>query len=100
MAILATKPTAEWVALLDDAGVPASGINDVTEVMAHPQIGPRNMVVSVDDPVTGELKVAGNPIKLDGYADPPTRAPAPDLDRDRDKILRELDIEPRLQAGD
>jgi CoA:oxalate CoA-transferase len=99
-AMLVTRPTAEWVELLDNAGVPASGINDVTEVVAHPQIGPRNMVVTVEDPVIGELKVAGNPIKLDGYDDPPSRAPAPDLDHDREKILRELEIEPQLQAGD
>jgi hypothetical protein len=29
-------------------------------------------------------------MKLSGFADPPTRQPAPDLDADRDNILREL----------
>jgi CoA:oxalate CoA-transferase len=50
------------------------------------------MLVSVDDPVTGPLKLAGNPMKLSDFADPPTRSPAPDLDADRDKILRELGL--------
>ena len=31
----------------------------------------------------GTLKLAGNPMKLSAFADPPTRAPAPDLDADR-----------------
>ena len=48
------------------------------------------MVISVDDPVTGPLHLAGNPMKLSSFADPPTRSPAPDLDADRDVILREL----------
>ena len=50
------------------------------------------MVISVDDPVTGPLQLAGNPMKLSGFADAPTRAPAPDLDADRDAILRELGL--------
>jgi len=50
------------------------------------------MLVSVDDPVTGPLELAGNPMKLSAFADPPTRPRAPDLDADRDKILRELGL--------
>jgi len=60
--------------------------------VAHPQVEARNMLVEVDDPVTGPLKLAGNPMKLSAFADPPTRAPAPDLDADRAKILRELGL--------
>ena len=48
------------------------------------------MLIEVDDPITGPLKLAGNPMKLSAFADPTTRAPAPDLDADRAKILREL----------
>ena len=35
----------------------------------------------------------GNPVKLSGVPDPPTRAPAPDLDADRRRILEELEGE-------
>ena len=89
---LSKQTTAEWLEVLDAEGIPASGINDMATVMAHPQVAPRNMVVSVDDPITGELKVAGNPIKISGYADPVTRDPAPDLDHDRERILKELGL--------
>ena len=48
------------------------------------------MIVSVDDPITGPMKVAGNPIKISGFEDPETRDPAPNLDQNREEILREL----------
>ena len=44
------------------------------------------------DPKIGELRLAGNPMKLSAFPDQPTRPPAPDLDADRDKILRELGL--------
>jgi len=50
------------------------------------------MLIEVDDPVTGRLELAGNPMKLSAFADPKTRPPAPDLDADRDAILRELGL--------
>jgi CoA:oxalate CoA-transferase len=50
------------------------------------------MLISVEDPVTGPLELAGNPMKVSGFADPPTRPAAPDLDADRVSILRELGI--------
>ena len=87
---LLKRGTAEWLELLDEAGVPASRINNVADLLQHPQVGPRNMVVSVEDPTAGKLKVAGNPIKLSGVADPATRQSAPDVDQDRDRILKEL----------
>ena len=88
--VLAARSTADWLALLDPAGIPASGINDIATVMAHPQVEPRNMVVEVDDPTAGRLEVAGNLIKLSGYDDPTARATAPDVDQDRERILEEL----------
>ena len=91
-AVLERRDTDHWLALLDAAGVPASAINDMARVAAHPQVEPRNMLVEVPDETTGTLRVAGNPIKLSGYEDPATRQSAPDLDRDRARILEELGI--------
>ena len=50
------------------------------------------MLISVDDPVTGPLKLAGNPMKLSAFPIRRPAPPAPDLDADRDKILRELGL--------
>ena len=89
-AVLTTGPTAHWLEKLEAAGVPSGPINNVPQALSDPQVLARNMVVTVTDALAGSLKLAGNPIKLSGFADPATRAPAPDLDADREAILREF----------
>jgi len=91
--VLRTGSTEHWISVLEAAGVPCGPVNNVAQALAHPQTAARNMLISVDDPITGPLNLAGNPMKLSGFADPPTRPPAPDPDADRDKILRELSLE-------
>ena len=87
---LAARASAEWLRVLDDAGVPCAPINSVAEALAEPQVLARNMVVGLDDADAGPLKVAGNPIKMSAFPDPATRAAAPALDGDRARILDEL----------
>jgi len=50
------------------------------------------MIVSIEDPEAGPLKVAGNPIKMSAFADRTTRPAAPAIDADRARILRDFDI--------
>ena len=88
--ILKGRDTADWLALLDPAGIPASGINSISTVLEHPQVEPRNMVIDIDDPTAGHLRVAGSPIKISGFEDPRSRPSAPDVDQDRARILEEL----------
>jgi CoA:oxalate CoA-transferase len=88
---LSVRDAAEWLVRLERAGVPCGPLNDIAAVLADPHVRARHMIVSVDDPVAGRLEMPGNPIKLDGMADGDTRPPAPDLDRDRAKILAELE---------
>lgn len=87
---LTTQPAAHWLAILEQAGVPCGPLNNVAEAVADPQIQARNMVVSVEDPEMGVLRMAGNPIKLSGYDDPPQRGPVPRLDGHRQQILAGL----------
>ncbi|MGE0117258.1 MAG: CaiB/BaiF CoA transferase family protein [Dongiaceae bacterium] len=88
---LAARGSADWLARLEAAGVPCGPINDVGAVVGDPQVRARNMIVAIDDPAAGPLKLAGNPIKLSDFPDPPSRPPAPALDADRATILSELD---------
>ena len=86
------RPTAEWLAVLEKAGLPCGPINTVARALDHPQVAARNMLVTVEDPEAGTLRLAGNPLKLSAFADPATREPAPRLDADRAKLLRELGL--------
>jgi CoA:oxalate CoA-transferase len=90
-AVFRTRPAAEWLAVLEDAGVPCAPVNTVADAVRTPQAAARNMIVGIDDPLIGRLVVAGNPLKLTGVRDPPARRPPPDLDADRDAILAWLD---------
>ncbi len=100
---LARADTASWLARLRAAGVPCAAVNDVAQVMAHPQVRARNMVVELEGSEGalggGPLKLAGNPVKLSGFADPGTRPPAPALDADRERILAWLAADPRGPGG-
>ncbi len=86
-ALLAAREVKAWLGVLDAAGVPCGPINTVADALADPQVAARNMMVVSEDPVAGRLAMVGNPIKLSGFADPPTRGPAPELDGDRAAIL-------------
>jgi CoA:oxalate CoA-transferase len=89
-AVLKSRTIEEWLAALDKAGVPCGPINTIDRVLADPHIRSRNMVVTAEDPETGPLLMAGNPIKLSGFPDPTSRKTAPDLDQDRTAILKEF----------
>ena len=89
--VLISQTTSQWIDILDNFGVPSGPINDIGQAATHPQTIARNMIVSIEDPVTGSMKVAGNPIKISSFEDPETRQPAPNLDQDREHILEELE---------
>jgi CoA:oxalate CoA-transferase len=85
---LRTAPAAHWLEVLEAAGVPCSPIHSVADAVEHPQTRARNMIVSA-----GGFRMAGNPVKLSAFPDPPTRRPAPDLDADGPSIRREFSPE-------
>lgn len=87
---IGSRPTKEWLTVLDSAGIPSGPLNNVAEALADPQVAARNMVVSIDDPVAGNLRMAGNPIKMSAFDDPATRGPVPELDGDRQRILQSI----------
>jgi CoA:oxalate CoA-transferase len=89
---LSAKPSKEWLALLDTAGVPSGPLNNVAQVMEDPQVLHRNMIITSLDPELGPIRMQGNPVKLSAYEDPKTRPAAPELDADRAAILKELGL--------
>jgi CoA:oxalate CoA-transferase len=83
--LLSAAPAAHWVDVLEAAGVPCSLIHTVADAVEHRQVKARNMIVTA-----GGLRMAGNPIKLSAFDDPPTRRAAPDLDADGERLRQEF----------
>jgi crotonobetainyl-CoA:carnitine CoA-transferase CaiB-like acyl-CoA transferase len=58
------RTTAEWLALLEKAGVPAGPVLTVQEMQAHPQTKARDMVPAVQHAKAGAVQTLGLPIKF------------------------------------
>lgn len=87
--VFKNKTIDEWLALLEEAGVPCAPINTVDRVVKDPQVMAREMIVEIEHPVAGKLHVPGVPIKMHktpGSVD----TPAPMLGQHTEEILNEL----------
>jgi crotonobetainyl-CoA:carnitine CoA-transferase CaiB-like acyl-CoA transferase len=73
------RTTAEWSGQLDQAAVPCSPILDVAQVMQHPHVMARGMVLQPEDGVTPPT--VANPMLFDGQR-PVAPLPPPRLDGD------------------
>ncbi len=86
---LAAGTTAYWVEVLNQAGVPCGPVNSIAQVFADPQIQAQEMVIDVDHPGHGAVRMLGFPIKLS--ATPcRLRRSAPALGEHSDEILSEI----------
>ena len=80
--------TEEWVRRLDEARVPCSPVQDVAQVIAHPQVAAMDMVHEVDDGRGGTLKLAGVPLCMSATPPVPGARP-PDLGEHTDSVLHD-----------
>ncbi len=58
------RTTNEWVALLEDAGVPCGPINDVAQVFADPHVQARGLAFDLPHPLAGTVPQVASPIRL------------------------------------
>ncbi len=84
--IMKTKKKKEWLKLFQDNGIPCGDIKSVKEVCTDPHVLAREMIVDMEHPVAGNIKVTGIPIKL---SDTPgtIETPPPTLGQHTDEIL-------------
>ena len=60
------KTTDVWMEELESQGVLCARINSFDDTARDPQIACNNMIVSMEDPDVGELKLLGTPVRLKG----------------------------------
>ena len=78
-----------WIERLNRAGVPCGRVMDLRDVFTDPQVLAQEMVLEVEHPGHGPVRMTGFPIKLDGTP-ARVRRPAPELGEHTDAILAEL----------
>lgn len=97
-AILASRPTAEWLEILADAGVPCGPVNDLDAALSDPQTAARGMIVETDHPRFGRVRQVASPVRVG--ADPPTYRRAPRRGEDGPEVLgRVLGLDAAAVAG-
>jgi CoA:oxalate CoA-transferase len=83
------RTTADWIGILEAAGIPCSPINSIHELLDHPQLRAREMFVDVEHPRAGKATVVGLPVKM-SRTPGSIRMPAPTLGQHGREILRDL----------
>jgi itaconate CoA-transferase len=84
---LSARGAAEWLGRLEAAGIPCGSVNDVGEVMQHPQLVHNRLIADVGSP-RGPIPAVGVPFLLDG--DRPDAGSVPGLGEHTDEVLAEI----------
>jgi formyl-CoA transferase len=90
-AVLATRPSLEWVESLNAAGVPCGPIHAMDEVFADAQVRHLNAAVAVEHPTLGTLTILNQAIKLSRTPGAVVTA-TPERGEHSDEILREIGL--------
>jgi crotonobetainyl-CoA:carnitine CoA-transferase CaiB-like acyl-CoA transferase len=92
----------QWIERLNAAGVPCGRVMNLAEVFADPQVLAQEMVLEIEHPGHGPVRMTGFPVKLSATP-AQLRRPAPELGEHTDAVLRELGYAPEqitsLQAA-
>ncbi|MER3420632.1 MAG: carnitine dehydratase [Chloroflexota bacterium] len=83
------RTTAEWLEDLRAAGIPCGPLNTIPEAAAMPQVRAREMIVEVEHPKVGPLKLINHPVKF-SRTPAGIQGPPPSVGQDTRRVLREL----------
>ena len=83
------RTTTDWIALLENEGVPCGPINTIADVFSDPHVQARGMRIEMSHPVAGEIPLVASPIRL---SDTPVqyRTAPPQLGQDTRQVLSEV----------
>jgi formyl-CoA transferase len=88
-AIFRGKTTDEWLAIFDEAGVPAGPFKFTHELVDDDQVLANDLQVTVEHPLAGTVKMVGAPLQM---SDTPlsVQGPSPTLGQHNEEILASL----------
>ncbi len=91
--VTVARPTAHWLAVLGDVGVPCAPIQDFGQVFADPHLLARNFYWDAPHPTAGTVRQLGSPMR---FSRTPVRrdAAGPLLGEDSAELLAELGYGP------
>jgi crotonobetainyl-CoA:carnitine CoA-transferase CaiB-like acyl-CoA transferase len=87
-AVLATRPTAHWLAALAAADLPVMPLGDVATLAGDPHLAASGFIAIENHPSEGPIRTLGMPVRHDGFPSPALR-PAPRLGEHSREVLRE-----------
>ena len=70
------------------AGLPVGPVQTAEDIYACPHLDARQLMIDVPDPVLGDVRLVGPPVKMSASTEPVTR-PAPQLGEHADEVLVE-----------
>ena len=85
--VFLTRTYEEWEKILNDGGIPVGAINDLSQVVEHPQVKARGSLVDIDHPKVGKTRVVGVPARLSATPGS-VRTPSPSLGQHTEEVLR------------
>ena len=84
------RPSAYWIELMNEVGVPCGPLYTIDQVFADPQVQHLEMARPIDHPKLGAINVVGQAINMTATPEPAQLRPTPDLGQHGDQILGEL----------
>jgi alpha-methylacyl-CoA racemase len=101
--VFATRTKAEWAAFNDEHDCCIEPVLELDEALDSELIRAREMVVEVEQPGLGRVRLLGHPVKLSRTPADPTR-PAPALGEHTEEVLREAglsedEVDSLIEAG-
>jgi len=83
------KTTSEWLREFDAIGLPCGPLNNIAQAAEQPQVVARRMLVEVEHPRIGRLKLPDTPVKL-SRTPGGIKGPSPGLGQDTYEVLSSL----------
>ena len=97
--IIAARPAADWLAMLDDAGIPAGPINGVTQALGDPQAVHREARIRAGGGRLGTVEMVGSPMRIDGERQD-SALPPPGLGEHGDLLSEWIDADELARLRD